>query len=171
MVPPEQNHRAEALDTGRGPSLEWSPMLGAIADGERIEVGGHTVHREGPVLHIVTRSRISLPQMEQFAAMYEAMRDEQGYILLLIRMLSGTDMTMDARRKASQWGSLHGQCLRAAVYDSSFFLRTALSLINRAANALTGNAPQLVFFAHEEEARTWLMGQIPALTSMPQTRG
>jgi len=140
-------------------------MAVGIADGSSIQVGVHTVAREGPLLHIVTRGIISHADMEQFVVHYEAMIEEQGFMLTLIHMQAGTDMGMDSRRMASEWGSRHGHCVRSAVYGASFFLRTALDLINRAANALTRNAPGLAFFNTDQEARAWLLAQIPTLTA------
>src|SRR5690242_8182058 len=122
-------------------------MGDSIIDGTSIHVGTHTLAREGPLLHIITRGTISLPDLEQFMAYYETVIEEQGYLLTLIFMHAGTDMAMDGRRVASEWGSRRGHCIRSAVYGASFFLRNAIELMNRAAHVLTRNAPKLAFFS------------------------
>lgn len=137
----------------------------AIADGTRIEVGMHTLSREGPVLHVVTRGDILLPDIEQMLAQYEAMIAEQGYALILIFAERETNMAMNSRRMATEWGGRRGHCVRSAIYGASFFMRTAIELLNRATSVLTRNAPRIAFFATDKEARAWLLAQIPLLTA------
>lgn len=135
-----------------------------VADGTSIQIGAHTLTREGQVLHVVTRGTLSLSDVNQLAAHYESSIAQQGFALVLAYMEKGTDMPMHARRAASEWGSTHGHRTRTAVYGATFFLRNALQLINRASHVLKRHPPNLGFFATEREAREWLIEQIPALT-------
>lgn len=136
----------------------------ALADGAGLQIGEHLLTRNGPILHVLTRGMVSLDNIQQFSAEYEAQIADQGVALLLVHMMPGTDMSMRARRMASEWGTKHGHRVYTGVYGASYFLRNALQLVNRASHLLTRNAPHLKFFATEQQAREWLMGHFSALS-------
>jgi SpoIIAA-like len=135
-----------------------------LLSGASVGIGVHNMTREGAITRVVPRGEISVQELDRFLTEYNEMIEMQGFVLIMMDMRESGTMAMPARRKASEWGSKHGHCARTAVFGASFFIRSAIELINRAASLMTGNGPPITFVATEEEARAWLLAQIPQLT-------
>lgn len=133
-----------------------------------LQVGPHIIVREGAITKVVLQGTIAYEHVEKFLVEYQRKIDEQGFVLLMMDVRQGGDMAMPARRLATKWGSERGHCVRSAIFGATFFFRTAIELLNRASHLMTGNAPTITFVATYEEARDWLIAQIPHL---PQKKG
>ena len=140
-------------------------MPNPLAPGASVQVGTHIIQREGPITRVIMTGPITVEHVQRFLAEYQAMIDEQGFVLIMMDMREGGDMAMPARRLASEWGSKRGHCVRSAVFGAPFFIRNAIELLNRAARVMTGNAPKITFVRTYEEARDWLLAQVPQLPS------
>lgn len=147
------------------PRMMWyvRTMPDPLAPGASVQVGPHIIQREGPITRVIMTGQITVEHTQRFLAEYQAMIDEQGFVLIMMDMREGGEMAMPARRLASEWGSKRGHCVRSAVFGAPFFIRNAIELLNRAAKLMTGNAPKITFVRTYEEARDWLLVQIPHL--------
>lgn len=106
---------------------------------------------------------LSLDQTNELLAYYAALVDEQGSALIVMDVGQGGGMPMPARKAASEWGKVYGQHVRSAVIGASFVMRTSMELLNRAANLLMRRAIPIGFFKTEDEARAWLLAQLPTV--------
>lgn len=132
-----------------------------LAPGMSVQVGRHIITREGPVTRVILYGEITYDHIQAFLSEYQAMIDEQGFVLIMMDMREGGDMAMPARRLATDWGSTRGERVRSAIFGASFFIRNAIELFNRAAFLLSGKAPKITFVRTYEEARAWLLAEIP----------
>lgn len=138
-------------------------MPNPLAPGASVQIGTHTIQREGPITRVIMTGPIAYEHIQRFVEEYQGMIDEQGFVLIMMDMREGGEMAMPARRLASEWGSKRGHCVRSAVFGAPFFIRNAIELLNRAAKVMTGNAPKITFVRTYEEARDWLLAQVPQL--------
>lgn len=106
---------------------------------------------------------LSLDQTNELLGHYAAVVDEQGCALIVMDVGQGGGMPMPARKAASEWGKIYAAHVRAAVIGASFVMRTGMELMNRAANLLTRRAIPIGFFTTEDEARKWLLAQLPTV--------
>lgn len=140
-----------------------------LSPGSSLQVGSHVIIRERPITRVVLSGEITRADIEIFLAEYQAMIVEQGFVLIMMDMRKGGDMAMPARRLATEWGSKRGDCVRSAIFGASFFFRNAIELLNRASRLMTGNAPQITFVRTYEDARDWLLAEIPKLPKKSDT--
>lgn len=138
-------------------------MSQALTSESSRQVGPHVLKREGPITRVTMGGVISYEHMLQFLEEYQAMIDEQGFALIMMEMGTGGEMGMQARRVASEWGSKRSHRVRSAVVGASFFLRSGIELLSRAAKLMTGNGLKVTFVQTQEEARAWLLAQVPEL--------
>jgi hypothetical protein len=148
-------------------------MTIALADGTSIRIGSHRLTRDGAVATLFARGELTLENTVELLANYQALLDQRGYLLIIIDVAESTGIAMAARKACAEWGKTNGHQCRTAVVGAPFIVRTAIELINRAANLLARRTKEipLGFFATHEEARQWLAAQVPvieeAARSMP----
>jgi hypothetical protein len=138
-------------------------MATPLADGTSVPIGTHTLARKGLLLKFTLRGPINLEQTNAQLAHYQAILEEQGFVLVVLDVTKGGRMAMPARKASAEWAKTYGHRSRTAVVGAPVMIRTAIDLINRAANVLAKRKVPLGFFATEEEARRWLIAQIPIL--------
>jgi hypothetical protein len=154
----------QRLPTGHVDHVRLMLVSGmTLASGMSLQVGRHIVTREGPITRVAIYGEITYDNIQKFLSEYEAMIDEQGFVLIMMEMREGGEMAMPGRRLATEWGSKQSERVRSAIFGASFFLRTGIELLNRAAFLMTGNAPKITFVRTYEEARAWLLAEIPKL--------
>lgn len=134
-----------------------------LSPGSSVQVGSHVIVREGPITRVVVSGELTYENTIRLLEEYQGMIDEQGFVLIMMDVHNSGNMAMPARRAASNWGSQRGQCVRSAVFGAPFFIRNAIELLNRAASVMTRNAPKITFVRTYEEARDWLLAEIPKL--------
>jgi hypothetical protein len=138
-------------------------MATALSDNTSVHIGPHTLARDGSLLKITARGELTLPQTVELVDYYQAVLDECGHLLIMSDVTNGRGMPADARKLASEWGQRNGDRSRTAVVGASFVVQTVLGLMDRATNLLARRNVPIRFFATEEEARRWLIAQIPIL--------
>ena len=140
-------------------------MVTPLSSGTTIQIGTHVLAREGRFLTLFARGVLNLEQNLEILGQYQAVVDDQGYALVVLNVEEAHGIDMHARKAAAEWGKEYVDRCRCAVVGAPFVVRVVLDLMNRATNALSRSTerPQVGFFATAEEARQWLLAQIPSL--------
>ncbi len=143
----------------------FGAMATALSDGTSIQIGTHSLARDGSIVKMTMCGELTLEQTLEILAHYQALLEEQGYVLIVLDVAQARGMAMPARKASAEWGKTYGDQSRSAVIGAPFVIRTAMELMNRAANVLArrSRSVPLGFFATEDEARSWLLSQIPII--------
>ena len=138
-------------------------MVTPLSRGTSIQLGPHDLARNGPILEIRVHGELTLAQTLELLTHYEALLEEQGYVLILLDVAKASGMDMPARKASAEWGKKYNDRCRTAVVGAPFVIRIAIELMNRAANVLARRPSNVAlgFFETEVEAQHWLLAQIP----------
>jgi hypothetical protein len=145
-------------------------MVTPLSSGTSIQIGTHILQYDGRILSATFRGDLPLAQNLEILAQYQALVEHHGYVLILMHVAESTGIDMNARKAAAEWGKTYHERCRSAVVGAPFVIRIVLELMNRATNLLSGQIGALKFVATEEEARGWLLAQIPKLENIASTR-
>ncbi len=132
-------------------------MKRPIADDMTLDLDTHHVRREVPLLHITVRGNLTLANMTALVELYQALVEEQGFLLLLMDVHDSTGMDMAARKIVTGWSAAHAKRVWSGVVGANAFVRATMNMFNRAAKAMGKSEPGLMFFADEAAARAWLL--------------
>lgn len=140
-------------------------MVTPLSSGTTIQIDTHSLARDGSILKVSARGQLTFEQNIQVLSHYEAILDEQGYVLIVLDVEEARGIDMHARKASAEWGKAYVDRCRCAVVGAPFFVRVVLEMMNRATNVLARSTKRVLvgFFATEEEAREWLLAQVPSL--------
>ncbi len=141
-------------------------MATPLSTGTSIQIGTHILQYDGLILTVTSRGDMRLAQQLEVLSQYQALVEHHGYVLILVHVGEATGMDMNSRKAAAEWGKTYQVRCRSAIVGAPFVVRVALELMNRGATLLSGQMSPLKFFATEEEARQWLLAQIPTLENV-----
>jgi len=130
-----------------------------------MQIGPHSIFREGPLVHVTMRGNLTLPEMTAFVEVYDALIEELGYAVILMDVHGSTGMDLPARKLGTLWAGTNAMRHWSAVFGANALVRTMMNMFNRAARVLGKSAPALMFFADEASARVWLLERYAAARS------
>lgn len=136
-----------------------------IAPDLTLDLDKHHVRREGPLLHIIVQGNLTLANITAMVDVYQALVEEQGFLLNLMDVHQSVGIDMAARRMATEWSARNAKRVWSGIVGAKPIVRTTMNMFNRAAKVLGKSEPGLNFFADEAAARVWLLERYEAFRS------
>jgi hypothetical protein len=117
-------------------------------------IGRHRLEVVDDVVLWVAHGPCDVDDLRQVIAVGEELAARYGRYYSLIDAREGITITPAARRYSAEWERARGGSKAyTVIFGASTFLRTLVTLINRAAELILSRSPEIVFVATEAEAR------------------
>lgn len=131
---------------------------------------GHRIWREGPLILFDQGSPFTLEHAERATELYSQIIGEEGIVLILLDFHRAGSIDPETRKHLAYWGKTNSGCVCIAAVGGSFMVRTTLTLVVTAVKLLSGNQPEVGFFATREQATAWLHSQVPHLIPVKRVK-
>lgn len=118
-----------------------------------LHIGQHILEVEGDLVRWEAHGACGLEDLRRIIEVGEELAATYGRYYSIIDAREGITVTPEARRYNAEWERAHGgPKALTVIFGANAFLRSIVTLVNRAAQLLLGRAPEVIFVKSEAEA-------------------